>query len=172
MQIPYSNVSTNYSLKRGALRVSLAALLLTSVASYVTTTTGGFDPASLEEQAVIDYSRLALAYFEAGELVSARRNANNALALDGAAASLEVLVLISQREQDYGLAEEYFRLALRKAPQASRIRNNCAAFLFERARYSEAYVELQSVVADTGYAGRAEACENLGLTSLESKNTA
>ena len=110
---------------------------------------------------MIDYSRLALAYFEAGELVSARRNANNALALDdGAAASLEVLALISQREQDYGLAEEYFRLALRKAPQASRIRNNFAAFLFEQARYSEAYVELQSVVADTGYAWRAEAYDN------------
>ena len=131
MQVPYSNVSTNYSLKRGALRVSLAALFLTSVVSCVTTTTGGFDPASSEEQAVIDYSRLALAYFDAGELVSARLNANNALALDdGAAASLEVLALISQREQDYGLAEEYFRLALRKAPQASRIRNNFAAFLF------------------------------------------
>ncbi|HAU08829.1 MAG TPA: hypothetical protein DCS16_03720, partial [Gammaproteobacteria bacterium] len=96
MQVPYSNVSTNYSLKRGALRVSLAALFLTSVVSCVTTTTGGFDPASSEEQAVIDYSRLALAYFEAGELVSARRNANNALALDdGAAASLEMLALIS-----------------------------------------------------------------------------
>ena len=61
MQVPYSNVSTNYSLKRGALRVSLAALFLTSVVSCVTTTTGGFDPASSEEQAVIDYSRLALA---------------------------------------------------------------------------------------------------------------
>lgn len=173
MQVPYSNVSTNYSPKPGALRASLAALFLTFIVSCVTTTTGGFDPASSEEQAVIDYSRLALAYFEAGELVSARRNANNALAFDdGAAASLEVLALISQREQDYSLAEDYFRLALRKAPTASRIRNNFAAFLFEQARYSEAYAELQSVVADTGYAGRAEAYENFGLTSLELKNTA
>ena len=158
MQVPCSNVSTNYSLKRGALRVSLAALLLTLVVSCVTTTTGGFDPASSEDQAVIDYSRLAFAYFEAGELVSARRNANNALALDdGAAASLGVLALILQREQDYSLAEKYFRRALRKASTASRIRNNFAAFLFEQARYSEAYVELQSVVADTEYVGRAEA---------------
>ena len=121
---------------------------------------------------MIDYSRLALAYFEAGELVSARRNANNALALDdGAAASLEVLALISQREQDYSLAKEYFRLALRKAPRSLRIRNNFTAFLFEQARYSEAYIERQRVVADTGYAGRTEAYENFGLTSLELKNT-
>ena len=121
---------------------------------------------------MIDYSRLALAYFKAGELVSARRNANNALALDdGAAASLEVLALISQREQDYSLAKEYFRLALRKAPRSLRIRNNFTAFLFEQARYSEAYIERQRVVADTGYAGRTEAYENFGLTSLELKNT-
>ena len=97
MQIPYSKVSTHYSLKRGALRVPLVALLLTSVASDVTTTYGGFDPASSEEQAVIDYSRLALAYFEAGSLVSGRLNANNALALDDvAAASFDVLELMSQ----------------------------------------------------------------------------
>lgn len=64
---------------------------------------------------MIDYSRLALAYFEAGELVSARRNANNALALDdGAAASLGVLALTLQREQDYILAEEYFRRPQRR----------------------------------------------------------
>ena len=73
MQVPCSNVSTNYSLTRGALRVSLAALLLTSVVSCVTTTTGGFDPSIIRGAGVIDYSRLALAYFEAGELVSARR---------------------------------------------------------------------------------------------------
>ena len=49
MQVPCSNVSTNYSLTRGALRVSLAVLLLTLVVSCVTTITGGFDPAASEE---------------------------------------------------------------------------------------------------------------------------
>lgn len=153
---------------RAALRVLLAAVFLTSSVSCVTTTTGGFEPEASEKQAVIDYSRLALAYFESGDLASARRNAENALAIDSRAAdSLEVLALVSQREGDLSLAEEFFACALREDSQASRIRNNYAAFLFERARYVDAQRHLRLVVSDAGYAGRAQAYENLGLTLLE-----
>lgn len=153
--------------RRVALRLLLAGVFLSSFISCVTTTTGGFEPEASEKQAVIDYSRLALAQLESGDLVSARRNANNALAIDSRAAeSLEVLALISQREGDHSLAEEFFIRALRERSQASRIRNNYAAFLFERARYVEAQQHLRRVVSDAGYAGRAKAYENLGLTLL------
>ena len=120
------------------------------------------------EPAPFDYSRLALAYFENGDLASARRNAENALAIDSRAAdSLEVLALVSQREGDLSLAEEFFVRALREDSQASRIRNNYAAFLFERARYVDAQRHLRLVISDAGYTGRAQAYENLGLTLLE-----
>jgi len=174
MQTPQSNVfitalglSVCDPHRRAALRLMLAGVFLGSFVSCVTTTTGGFEPEASEKQAVIDYSRLALAHLESGDLASARRNANNALAIDShAAESLEVLALISQREGDHSLAEEFFTRALRDRSQASRIRNNYAAFLFERARYVEAQRHLRQVVSDASYAGRAKAYENLGLTLL------
>ena len=83
MQTPQSNTFTTALGQcvcgphgRAALRVLLAAVFLTSSVSCVTTTTGGFEPEASEKQAVIDYSRLALAYFESGDLASARRNAS------------------------------------------------------------------------------------------------
>ena len=105
MQAPCSKVSDISRSEGLALRILLSAILWMSLVSCITTTSGGFEPETSEKQAVIDYSRLALVYFETGDMTSARRNARNALALDDrAAASLEVLALISQREQDYRLA--------------------------------------------------------------------
>jgi Tfp pilus assembly protein PilF len=89
---------------RWSTPVLLFALAL-SLSSCITTTTGGFEPEVSTEQAVIDYSRLAQAYLEAGDLVAARRHANNALALDpNSADSIEALALVAQREADEELA--------------------------------------------------------------------
>lgn len=146
----------------------LFAVIAFSLSSCITTTTGGFEPEVSTEQAVVDYSRLALAYLEAGDFVAARRHANNALALDtNSAASIEALALIAQREGDEELADELFRRALRASPSASRIRNNYAAALFASGRLEEARSQLQRVVADTAYEGRAQSFENLGLVAKQ-----
>ena len=50
--------------RRVALRLLLAGVFLSSFISCVTTTTGGFEPEASEKQAVIDYSRLALAQLD------------------------------------------------------------------------------------------------------------
>ncbi len=120
-----------------------------------------------EQQAIINYSRLALAYLEAGELLSARRHAKSALALDKhASTSLGVMALIAQQEGDVRLANSYFEQALRSAPHDSQVRNNFSVFLFENQRYDEAYEELFQVASDTDYANRARAYENLGMVAL------
>ena len=143
-----------------------------SLPGCVTTTTGGFEPEVSLKQAVIDYSRLAQAYLEAGDLASARRHANNALAIDSdAAASIEALALVAQREGDDELADELFRRALRAEPEASRIRNNYAAALFAEGRLDEARTQLRRVVADTAYEGRAQSYENLGLVALQMQSS-
>ena len=152
---------------RWSAPVLLFALAL-SLSSCITTTTGGFEPEVSTEQAVIDYSRLAKAYLEAGDLVAARRHANNALALDpNSADSIEALALVAQREADEELADELFRRALRASPGASRIRNNYAAALFAAGRLEEALGQLQRVVTDTSYEGRAHSYENLGLVAKQ-----
>ncbi|MDF1766376.1 MAG: tetratricopeptide repeat protein [Gammaproteobacteria bacterium] len=150
-----------------ALAAFAAALAFATLGSCITTTTGHFKPEVSAEQAASDYSHLALAYLDANDVALARKYAQTALQFDSRAAdSLGVLALIAQREGDAEVAKAYFEKALRAAPAAASIRNNYAALLFETESFDDAFDELLRVVADTSYAGRAAAYENLGVVAL------
>ena len=146
--------------------LSLCALVLV-LQACVTTTTGGFTVEVSEEEALEDYIQLAKGYFDAGDMVSARRHVNNALEIDARNSETHnVLALIYQREGDLDLADDYFRRAISLDRDNSRARNNYAAFLFSEQRYSEAFEQLERVTADASYEGRAIAFENLGRAAL------
>ena len=133
----------------------------------VTTTTGGFNTVASESQAIEDYINLAAGYFDAGDMGGARRNVNNALRLDPrSSAAYTVLAMIFQREGDLDIAAENFRRAITLDNSNSRARNNYAALLFSQRDYREAYVQLEQVVTDSTYEGRATAFENLGRSAL------
>jgi type IV pilus assembly protein PilF len=77
-----------------------------------------------------------------------------------------IYALVYAEEGDIDLADENFRRSLRLDRTDAQTRNNYAAFLFAHERYPEAYDNLEIVVQDTEYPGRALAFENLGLTAL------
>jgi len=144
--------------------LALSGLLL---AGCVTTTTGGFTPEVSDEDALDDYIQLAVAYYDANDMASARRHINNALAIDERNSEVfNILALVHQREGDLDLADEVFRRAIRFDSSNSRARNNYAAFLFEQQRFAEALEQLETVANDTAYEGRAIAFENLGRSAL------
>ena len=155
----------------GLLRLCLLVCASLILAGCVTTTTGGFTPEVSEQEAVEDYIQLAVAYFDADDMTNARRHINNALALDERSSEAHnILALLHQREGDLELADEVFRRAIRFDSTNSRARNNYAAFLFSRQRFSEAYEQLEIVANDTNYEGRAIAFENLGRSALRLGN--
>ena len=144
-----------------------AAAVAFLLSSCVTTTTGGYMVKSSEQQAARDYIRLAIAYYDSDDLITARRNLNNALAIDARNAdAYNILALISQREGDLDLAEDAFRTALRYDRSNSRARNNYAVLLFGQERFNEAYDELGRVTGNANYDGRAIAFENQGRSAL------
>ncbi|MEX2131694.1 MAG: type IV pilus biogenesis/stability protein PilW [Pseudohongiellaceae bacterium] len=144
-----------------------AILLLATLAACETTTTGGFNPEADQDQALLDYVQLAVAYYDANDMAGARRHLNNALAIDPRSAdAYNVLALILQREGDLELADETFRRAIGLDRTNSRVRNNYAAFLFSQERYPDAFEQLQLVANDSTYEGRAIAFENLGRSAL------
>lgn len=145
-----------------------AALLAVSLlTSCITTTTGGFSVEASDEQALQDYVRLATAYYDADDLIGARRHLNNAMNIDDRHSDIyNVLALILQREGDLDLAEDNFRRAITLDRDNSRARNNYAVLLFSFERYQDAYDQLERVSRDTGYEGRAIAFENLGRSAL------
>jgi type IV pilus assembly protein PilF len=137
------------------------------VSGCVTTTTGGFNAVASESQAIEDYINLAAGYFDAGDMAGARRNANNALRLDPRhSAAYTVLAMVFQREGDIDLAAENFLRAISLDKNNSRARNNYAALLFSQQDYVEAYAQLELVVTDSTYEGRATAFENLGRSAI------
>jgi type IV pilus assembly protein PilF len=142
-------------------------LSLLVLASCVTTTTGGFNTEPSQERALRDFVQLAVGYFEAGDMAAARRNVNNALAIDSRSAdAYNVLALVLQREGDTELARETFERALSLDGSNSRARNNLAALLFQLGEYEQSYRQLEQVANDTTYENRALAFENLGLSAL------
>lgn len=144
--------------------VLLAVVLLPSC---ITTTTDGFNVDTSEEQALQDYIRLAVAYYDSGDFAGARRNIHNAMQIDRRNSDVHtVLALIFQGEGDPESAEDNFRRAISLDRGNSRARNNYAALLFDMGRYEDAYRQLQRVTRDTDYAGRAIAFENLGRAAL------
>ena len=152
------------------LKTSLLLILGISafLSSCVTTTTGGFSVKPSEEQALQDYIRLAAGYYDAGDMVGARRHINNALEIDSRDSGIyNILALVFQREGDLDLADSNFRRSIRLDRGNSRARNNFAVFLFANDRFEEAYEQLEIVTKDTGYEGRSRAFENLGRIALK-----
>lgn len=138
-----------------------------ALTSCVTTTTGGFIATASDEQAVRDYVSLAIGYYDANDMTGARRNISNALEIDDRhSPAYNVLALILQNEGDIEQSESAFERAINLDRNNSRARNNYAALLFSLEKYEEAYRQLDRVVADSMYEGRAIAFENLGRSAL------
>ena len=69
------------------------------------------------------------------------------------------------------LAEEQFKLALKRDKSLTEVHNNYGVFLFSQKRYEEAYVEFEKAAADLAFAGRAQALTNVGRVALKLGNS-
>lgn len=148
-------------------RVLLVLVTMLALSACVTTTTGGFKTEPSLVQAERDFVQLAIGYYEANDMQAARRNINNALAInDRSSEAYNALALVLQKEGDTALARRTFERAIGFDANNSRARNNYAVFLFAQEDYEEAARQLQIVANDTTYEARALAFQNLGLATL------
>lgn len=152
--------------------VTFVALL---ASACVTTTSGGFEDKKDPKKAVEYSVQAARNYIQEGNWEAAKRHLKNALDLDAHNADAgEALALVFWRTGEYEQADKHFRAAIGDAEnnQASRIRNNYAAFLYARARYGEAESQLEKVAEDLLYEKRADAFLNLGRVRVKLKKYA
>lgn len=152
----------------------MPALLVSGVLlqGCVTETTGGFNVKRSDEQSLKYYLQLATGYLEQNDLVSSKRHLANAAAIEPNNSEIHAIWgLVYSREGEPRLAEQSFQHALRLDTRNSKARNNYAAFLFANGRVEDAYEQLERVVKDTEYDGRAQAFENLGLAALRLNRT-
>ena len=163
MQAMFLVIGKRMAVIRSVLITIACAFLLSAC---VTTTTGGFNTEPSAERAERDFVQLAIGYYEAGDMGAARRNINNALALNSrSSAAYNVLALVLQREGDGQLARDTFLRALELDAKNSRARNNYAALLFDIGEFEQSYRQLEIVANDTTYESRDLAFQNLGLSA-------
>jgi len=154
--------------RSGALMLLLAVTLMAGCASQ---TTGSGRPVSSDQDAVEAYTNLGLQYLQAGNTANAKASVQRAIAIDDShAPAYNAMALIFQAEQEYGLAEEYFRKALAADRASAMINNNYARFLFSQQRYQEACQKLEVATDDPFYNRRDQAFENLGRCYLLSNS--
>lgn len=149
-----------------------AALLMSAC---VTTQTGGFEEKKDPKKAVELSVQAARGYIQEGNWEAAKRHLKKALEIDGRNADAnEALALVFWRTGEYEQAEKHFRAAISYAGDdaISRIRNNYAAYLYDRTRYADAESQLQKVAEDLLYDKRADAFLNLGKVRIKLKRYA
>ena len=148
--------------------VLVGTLLLT--AACVTTTN---DPEKNADLKKAEETHIAAGegYLRRGDKDSARRHFSKALTYNAnSAGANNGMALVYQREQEWSLAEEHFRRALRADPKFSQARYNYASLLFTRERYEEAAEQLKIAAEDVDYPNRHAAMANLGVIELKRGN--
>ena len=123
--------------------------------------------ADSRDAAARDYLALARAWLEVGDFGAAGGHLEHARSLGAdSAESHHIAALLAVADAEPGQAEDHYRRALALAPGDSAARNNYGVLLFSLGRASEAAGQFRAAAADSAYAGRAWALENLGRSRL------
>lgn len=116
--------------------------------------------------------QMALGYVEKGNRESARHHLSKAFEIDkSSATATNAMAMLYQLEGELALAEEQFKLALKRDKNLTVAHNNYGIFLYNQKRYQEAYAQFELAAADLGYLGRSQALTNVGRAALKIGNT-
>ncbi|HET8711824.1 MAG TPA: type IV pilus biogenesis/stability protein PilW [Spongiibacteraceae bacterium] len=159
----------------GWLKLAVAVVIAAVLSACVTTETGGFEDKKDPKKAVEYLVQAARGYIQQGTWEAAKRHLKSALDIDSQNPDAnEALALVFWRTGEFEQADKYFREAVSDASgsDVSRIRNNYAAYLYDRQRYGDAEGQLEKVAEDLLYDKRPEAFLNLGMVRVKLKKYA
>ncbi len=121
-----------------------------------------------EDERIKTLVDLGTGYLRKGDYIRAKEHLNRALSINPRSPSAHnTIALVFVLEQEYEIAEDHFRRAIRTAPDATMVRNNYGAFLFDRGRFEDAIRQLSIASEDRYYEGRPTVFENLGVSHLQ-----
>ena len=153
---------SNYKLTIIAIALGLSAALT----GCITVKEGG---GSVDRQKLIDnYVQLGMAYLQQDSRDAARRNFEKALAVNSnSAPANNGMALLYQLNAEFSLAEKYYLKAISADDSYTQAKNNYGVFLYQQARYQEAYDIFEDVVQDLSYTHREHALAQFGLAALK-----
>lgn len=149
--------------KSGFLSSAVLSVLVLVLGACVSTTTTKVDKVKLVEARV----RAALGYVADRNYPLAQARLNEAYALDSSSpVVLEGMAILNWKTKESEAADKYFRQALSKSDDASKIRYNYALFLMDAGRFPDAVEQLQKATDDQLYENRGDALAALGVCKL------
>jgi type IV pilus assembly protein PilF len=117
--------------------------------------------------------QMALGYVEKANRESARHHLTKAFEIDkNSASATNAMAMLYQLEGEQALAEEQFKLAIKRDKNLTIAHNNYGVFLYNQKRYSEAFEEFELAAADLAYPSRSQALTNVGRAALQLGNEA
>jgi type IV pilus assembly protein PilF len=147
--------------------VVLCSLLSGCVTEYVSGKKKNVDKSKSLELHV----EMAQGYIEKGNRDSARHHLKKAFEIDSSSAlATGAMAKLFELEGEPKLAEEQFKLALKRDAKFTQAHNNYGIFLFNQKRYEEAYTEFEKAAADLEYPNRAQALTNVGRVAVKLGN--
>jgi type IV pilus assembly protein PilF len=115
--------------------------------------------------------QMAMGYVENGNRESARLHLTKAFDIDkNSAAATNAMAMLYQLEGEPTLAEEQFKLAVKRDKKYTLAHNNYGVFLYGQKRYTEALAEFETAAADLAYPSRSQALTNVGRAALKLGN--
>lgn len=115
--------------------------------------------------------QMALGYVEKGNRESARHHLTKAFEIDkNSATATNAMAMLYQLEGEPPLAEEQFKLALKRDKTLTVAHNNYGIFLYNQKRYQEAYAQFELAAADLAFTNRSQALTNVGRAALKLNN--
>ncbi|RYZ95110.1 MAG: type IV pilus biogenesis/stability protein PilW [Moraxellaceae bacterium] len=116
--------------------------------------------------------QMALGYVEKGNRESARHHLTKAFDIDkNSAGATNAMAMLYQLEGELPLAEDQFKLAIKRDKNLTVAHNNYGIFLYNQKRYQEAYTQFELAAADLGFINRSQALTNVGRAALKLGNT-
>lgn len=151
----------------------LMSLLLVGCVSERVSGSGSEKKAPDKAKALELHIQMALGYVEKGNRESARHHLTKAFEIDkNSAPATNAMAMLYVLEGEQTLAEENFKLAIKRDKNLTVAHNNYGIFLYNLKRYPEAYTQFELAAADLAYVNRSQALTNVGRAALKLGNEA
>ena len=162
----------NSKLLLGFKRVLICVLASVFVMGCVSEQVSGKEKKGLDKGRALElHIQMALGYVEKGNRESARHHLTKAFEIDkDSATAANAMAMLYQLEGEQALAEEHFKLALKRDKKLTVAHNNYGIFLYNQKRYPEAFGQFELAAADLAYTNRSQALTNVGKAALKLGN--
>lgn len=150
--------------------VVMSAVMLGCVSEQIS----GKEKKSLDKSKALElHIQMALGYVDKGNRESARHHLTKAFEIDrDSASATNAMAMLYQLEGEQALAEENFKLAIKRDKNLTIAHNNYGVFLYNQKRYQEAFTQFELAAADLANLSRSQALTNVGRAALKIGNEA